>query len=101
VQGAFQNVADTLQALDQDARALKAAAEAQGAAARSLSLARREFNAGEAGAVTLLIAEQANAVAVSALIQAQGARYMDTVALFQALGGGWWNRSDAEPAPQR
>jgi outer membrane protein TolC len=32
------------------------------------------------------------------LVQAQAARYADTAALFQALGGGWWNRTDASPA---
>jgi len=26
------------------------------------------------------------------LVQAQAARYADSAALFQALGGGWWNR---------
>jgi outer membrane protein TolC len=28
------------------------------------------------------------------LVQAQANRYADTAALFQALGGGWWNRTD-------
>ena len=27
-----------------------------------------------------------------AVVQAQANRYSDTVGLFQALGGGWWNR---------
>jgi len=31
------------------------------------------------------------------LVTAQAAQYMDVVALFQALGGGWWNRMDVEP----
>jgi len=26
-------------------------------------------------------------------VQAQASRYGDTIALFQALGGGWWNRT--------
>ena len=30
-------------------------------------------------------------------MQAQAARYTDTAALFQALGGGWWNRDWPEP----
>jgi outer membrane protein TolC len=30
-------------------------------------------------------------------VQAQAARYADTAALFQALGGGWWDRSDVPP----
>jgi outer membrane protein TolC len=34
--------------------------------------------------------------ALLSLVQAKANRYADTVALFQALGGGWWNRSDVE-----
>jgi hypothetical protein len=36
---------------------------------------------------------------VIALVQAQANRLTDTVALFQALGGGWWNRDDVASAP--
>ena len=32
-------------------------------------------------------------------VQAQAARFADTAALFQALGGGWWNRADVRPDP--
>jgi outer membrane protein TolC len=32
------------------------------------------------------------------LAQAQAARFADTAALFQALGGGWWNESKADTA---
>ena len=31
------------------------------------------------------------------LVQAKANRYADTAALFQALGGGWWNRTDVDP----
>jgi NodT family efflux transporter outer membrane factor (OMF) lipoprotein len=92
---AYQNVADTLEALDQDARALKAAAEAQAATTASLDMARREFRLGEVNSLAVLNADQADAAAALALVQSQAARYTDTVALFQALGGGWWNRSDS------
>ncbi len=34
---------------------------------------------------------------ILALIQGQASRLADTAALFQALGGGWWNRMDAGP----
>jgi hypothetical protein len=30
-------------------------------------------------------------------VKAQASRYADTVALYQALGGGWWNRVDESP----
>jgi outer membrane protein TolC len=45
----------------------------------------------------LLTAENTYDTALLALVQAQAARYADTAALFQALGGGWWNREDAAP----
>ena len=91
---AFQNVADTLNALQQDADALKAASAAKDAAAVTLDLARKQFQAGYVNYLGLLNAEQAYQQAVINLVQAQADRYADTAALFQALGGGWWNRTD-------
>ena len=91
---AFQNVADTLNALQQDADGLKAAAASKDAAAVTLDLAKKQFQAGYVNYLGLLSAEQAYQQAVINLAQAQGNRYADTAALFQALGGGWWNRSD-------
>jgi NodT family efflux transporter outer membrane factor (OMF) lipoprotein len=91
---AFQNVADTLNALQQDAEGLKAAAGAKDAAAVTLDLAKKQFQAGYVNYLGLLSAEQAYQQAVITLAQAQGNRYADTAALFQALGGGWWNRPD-------
>jgi NodT family efflux transporter outer membrane factor (OMF) lipoprotein len=91
---AFQNVADTLHALQQDADALKAAADARTAARVTLDLAQNQYQAGYASYLALLSAEQAYQLAVINLVQAQANRYADTAALFQALGGGWWNRPD-------
>ncbi len=91
---AFQNVADTLNALEQDAAALKTAAAAGNAAKVTLDLTRRQLETGYTGKLALLNAEQAYQQAVIALIQAQANRYADTAALFQALGGGWWHRAD-------
>jgi NodT family efflux transporter outer membrane factor (OMF) lipoprotein len=91
---AFQNVADTLHALQQDADALKAAADAKHAANRTLDLARKQYQSGYVGYLALLSAELAYQQAVINLVQAQANRYADTAALFQALGGGWWNRPD-------
>jgi outer membrane protein TolC len=91
---AFQNVADTLNALQQDADALKAAATAKDAAGVTLDLAKQQVQAGYANYLTLLSAEQTYQQSVITLAQAQGNRYADTAALFQSLGGGWWNRSD-------
>jgi NodT family efflux transporter outer membrane factor (OMF) lipoprotein len=91
---AFQNVADTLNALQQDADGLKAAADAKDAAGVTLDLAKKQYETGYANYLALLNAEQTYQEAVINLVQAQANRYTDTAALFQALGGGWWNRSD-------
>jgi NodT family efflux transporter outer membrane factor (OMF) lipoprotein len=91
---AFQNVADTLNALQQDADGLKAAAAARDASRVTLDLAMRQFESGYVNNLALLIAQQTYQQAVLNLVQAQANRYADTAALFQALGGGWWNRAD-------
>jgi len=93
---AFQNVADTLNALQHDADALQSAANAANAAKVSLDLTRRQLETGNAGYLDALNAEQSYQQTTIALIQAQASRYSDTAALFQALGGGWWNRGDVE-----
>jgi len=95
---AFQNVADTLHALQSDAETLKAASAAERAAFKSLEIARRQLQLGAIGYLGLLTAENTYNTALLALVQAQAARYADTAALFQALGGGWWNRQDLAPA---
>src|SRR5262249_3707424 len=92
---AFQNVADTLRALQADARALSAAATAEQAAQRSFDLVRRQLERGLVSLPILLGAQQASLQPSLARVQAEGARLADTVALFQALGGGWWNRWEA------
>ncbi|QNK02268.1 efflux transporter outer membrane subunit [Dyella telluris] len=94
VMGAFQNVADSLVALEQDAAGLKAAAAAEVAARHALDLSERQWKAGYADYLSLLSAEQTYQQARITLVQAQASRYADTAALFQALGGGWWNRAD-------
>ena len=91
---AFQNVADTLNALQQDADGLKAAAAAKDAAQLTLDLAKKQYQSGYANYLSLLSAEQSYQEALINLVQAQSNRYADTAALFQALGGGWWNRAD-------
>jgi len=91
---AFQNVADTLNALEQDANAVNAAVNAKAAAGTTLELTRRQLQSGSANYLAVLSAEQTYQQAVISLIQAQANRYADTAALFQALGGGWWNRTE-------
>ncbi|MDE3056426.1 MAG: efflux transporter outer membrane subunit [Bacteroidota bacterium] len=94
VLNAFRNVADVLQALEQDAATLKASADANNAAEMTLDLARKQWQAGYTNYLALLNAEQTYQDAVISLVQARANRYADTAALFFALGGGWWNRED-------
>jgi NodT family efflux transporter outer membrane factor (OMF) lipoprotein len=91
---ACQNVADTLRALQSDADALKASAEALRAAKKTFDLAAKQRALGTISEVAMLNAEQAYRTAELSLVQAQANRYADTAGLFQALGGGWWNRSE-------
>jgi len=93
---AFRNVADVLRSLQFDADALQAQNFAVRAAAQNLDLAREQFRAGAINHLSLLDAQREYGQVRINLVQAQAARYADTAALFQALGGGWWNRT--EPA---
>jgi NodT family efflux transporter outer membrane factor (OMF) lipoprotein len=93
--GAFQNVADTLQALQADANALKAASAFERAAKVSLDLVTQQFQSGYANVLLMLNAQQNYLQARLTVIQARANRLADTVALFQALGGGWWNRPES------
>ncbi len=98
VLSAFQNVADTLHALDADAEALQAQDQAEDAAAEALELARTQYQTGAISNLTLLVSQRQYQQARIAQLQAQATRYADTAALFQALGGGWWNRQPATVA---
>jgi NodT family efflux transporter outer membrane factor (OMF) lipoprotein len=91
---AFQNVADTLTALEHDAAALRAEYDAFDAAKASLALIQKQYDAGAVSYVSLLAAEQTYQQARLGYVQAVSSRFTETVTLFQALGGGWWNRSD-------
>jgi len=95
VLAAFQDVADTLHALESDAESLNARRDAEKAASESLALTQAQFKAGAVGTAELLIAEQSEQQAKAAFVQAKAQRYADTAALFAALGGGWWNRDNS------
>jgi NodT family efflux transporter outer membrane factor (OMF) lipoprotein len=92
---AFQNVADTLAALQADADVFAAQAAGERAARGSLDLVEVQFKSGAASYTQVLTAEQTYQNAALSLVKARAQRYVDTAALFQALGGGWWNRADA------
>jgi NodT family efflux transporter outer membrane factor (OMF) lipoprotein len=92
---AYQNVADTLHASLSDADALAANVRAENAAKVTYDLTQRQMQVGYVNYLTLLNAETTYQQALILRVQAQALRYGDTVALFQALGGGWWNRPAA------
>ena len=94
VLAAFANVANVLNALIYDAEALRAQELAEETASQSLDITTERFRAGAIAYLALLDAQRTYQQARIALVQSQAARYADTVALFQALGGGWWNREE-------
>ena len=97
VLSAFQDVANALRALQADADTLRAQVAAEQTAAASLKLSEQQYQLGAVNYLILLNAQQTYQTAVINRLRAQAARYSDTAALFQALGGGWWHRSDVDP----
>jgi NodT family efflux transporter outer membrane factor (OMF) lipoprotein len=89
---AYQNVADSLHASLSDGDALAANVRAENAAKVTYDLTRRQMEVGYVNYLILLNAEMTYQEALLIRVQAQATRFGDTVALFQALGGGWWNR---------
>ena len=96
--GAFQDVANALRALEADADALNQQVVAERSAQANLDLVQAQFKLGAVAYINLLTAQQTYQNTVLARVKAQASRYSDTTALFQALGGGWWNRTDVAPA---
>jgi len=91
---AYQNVADTLHTSLSDADTLAADVDAENSAKVTYDLTRRQMEVGYVNYLVLLSAEATYQQALLTRVQAQATRYGDTVALFQALGGGWWNRKE-------
>jgi NodT family efflux transporter outer membrane factor (OMF) lipoprotein len=99
---AFAQVADSLKALEHDAQALEAQAAAQSAAGEALRLVQVNYRAGLVAYLDVWAADVQCHQANIGYLQAVGQRYQDTVALFVALGGGWWKAphlSDSREAP--
>jgi NodT family efflux transporter outer membrane factor (OMF) lipoprotein len=94
VLNAFQNVADSLTALENDAHELADAHDSLQAASASLDVITKQYDISAVDSVALLTAQQLHEQARITYIQALANRYIDTITLFQALGGGWWNRTD-------
>jgi NodT family efflux transporter outer membrane factor (OMF) lipoprotein len=94
---AFQNVADVLTALKTDADAVEKSIASERAALRSLEITQQRLRLGDISFLALLNAQQTYQQALLTLVQARANRLADTAALFQALGGGWWNQPYALP----
>jgi NodT family efflux transporter outer membrane factor (OMF) lipoprotein len=91
VLSAFAQVADSLKALEHDAEALQAEVEAKRAAGVALKLLQANYRAGLVNYLAVLTADVQYHETSIVYLQAVAQRYQDTVALFVALGGGWWN----------
>lgn len=96
VLAAFGQIADSLDALEHDAEALRAEAHARDTARTNLELTRASYTAGNVGVLQVLDAQRAYQRAQLGYVRAKGRRYLDTAQLFLALGGG-----EAEEAPPR
>jgi outer membrane protein TolC len=102
VLSAFKDVANVLDALQSDTRIFEAQTAAAQSATDSLDITRKQYQIGAASYLALLNAQRDYQQTRIALAQARATRYADTAALFQALGGGWWNRDDGSvPAGQQ
>lgn len=98
---AFQNVGDVLRALQADAAALEAAIAAERSASNNIALLQRQFEQGQVSVPILLAAQESYLQTSLARVDAQASQLADTVALFQALGGGWWNRAEVVASAQK
>lgn len=85
---AFSQVANSLDALDHGAEELQAQLHAQQSARENVELTRQSYNEGNVDVLQVLDAERRYQQAQLGYVRAQAQRYMDTVQLFLALGGG-------------
>lgn len=91
VLAAFEQVADTLRALTHDTDAWVAQTQAVETAEKALRLVQANYQAGIATYLQVLVADGQYLQAKVGYVQAVAQRLQDTVALYVALGGGWWN----------
>jgi NodT family efflux transporter outer membrane factor (OMF) lipoprotein len=91
VLAAVQDVANVLRAIEADNNAVRAALAYQKASEKALKMVETELAAGQVAISVLLTSQQNYQQSKLSVIQARGLLLADTAALFQALGGGWWN----------
>jgi NodT family efflux transporter outer membrane factor (OMF) lipoprotein len=95
VLAAFEQVADTLRGLHHDADTLAAQFDAVETAERAMRLIHANYQGGIATYLQVLTADVQYLQAKIGYVQAVAQRLQDTVALYVALGGGWWNAEKA------
>lgn len=86
----LQNVADCLNALDEDNKSLQIQEKYYATASQNLAIVEKQYNIGGASLAQLLNLRVTTNQALIDKLQAQSLKLSDTVALFQSLGGGWW-----------
>jgi outer membrane protein TolC len=91
VLGAFGDVANALWAVQLDAELVVDEANALDAASQTRKLIEANYASGLVDYLQVLVAEDQYQQAKIGHIQAEAQRLQDTVALFVALGGGWWS----------
>jgi NodT family efflux transporter outer membrane factor (OMF) lipoprotein len=84
---AFGQVADVLRALQHDTELLGAESTAATASKASLDLSQAAYAAGRGSLVQVLDAQRLYAQALQGYAHAKGQRYLDSVLLFEAMGG--------------
>lgn len=84
---AFGQIADVLRALQHDAELLGTETAAVTASKAALELAQDAYAAGRGSLVQVLDAQRLYAQALLGYARAKGQRYLDTVLLFEAMGG--------------
>lgn len=87
----FQQVADALHALEFDAELLRERVNSEINTKKYFEIVKMQHQLGKANYLTVLRAKESYLKIHLKVIQAEAARYNDTAALFQSLGGGWWN----------
>ncbi|MCX7121324.1 MAG: efflux transporter outer membrane subunit [Gammaproteobacteria bacterium] len=88
---AFKNVADALRAIQYDADEFNKQTHAEKTAYETFYLTQKQYQVGGQNYLSVLQAEEKYQQTVISTIKAQAARYADTAALYQSLGGGWWH----------
>ena len=92
---AFREVADALRAVEHDAHTLQARSEAATQAQATYDIAAQRYNAGGISQLALLDAQRQQLQTMLDRTSSAASRYSDSATLLQALGGGWWSKTQA------